>query len=216
MIGRLAFASAAVGALVLAAAPARAGDQIFLAMALATSVQHEAPSEFAAFGSVRVTFRTPKGTTTGIADFDRKRFKFVDADGETGYFVGTTLYSSDRSGAWSKLDFAKSTSAAPKPTEPDRLRRALDAPPRRLPDQRVRGVLMGALAFNTRAKDDHGHYVDKIATMTCLYDKATRYFRSCTSERYAMTFDHYDDPANDFTIPVAALRAREISFPAVK
>jgi hypothetical protein len=49
---------------------------------------------------------------------------------------------------------------------------------------------------------------NKTVTVTCFYEKATRRLRLCTvPQRLTMRFDRYDDPANRFTLPSAALHA---------
>ncbi len=197
-------------------APAHASDPVSVAMALTAAAQHASPWEPAGFSSVRMTYRWPRGTMTEIADVDHHKFKFVLSDGTTGYTVRNVSYIPEKPHGWIKMDPSHYAGSLPKPPAGYRARPTPDASPRELADRNVHGVLMGAYTFQTRVEGDDGHlYPGKIVTMTCFFEKKTQHLQSCRSEdgNYVMTYDRYDDPSNNFTIPPAVLHAREFVFP---
>jgi hypothetical protein len=199
------------------AAPARASDPISVAMALTSAAQHASPWEPAGFSSFRMTYRWPRGKMSGIADFGHDKLKFVLPDGTVGYTAGSVVYLPDESQGWLKMIPAHVAKSLPKSVWSKTRTAPPDAARRDLADRNVNGVRMGVYQFKTHVEGDDGHlHPGKYVTMTCLYEKPTGYLRSCTSGReYVMTYDHYDDPANDFTIPAAALHAREMVYPKV-
>jgi hypothetical protein len=218
LIGGAVVVAGAVLLGLFAAAPARASDPMTVAMALTSAAQHASPWMPVGFGSVRMVYRWPRGRMIGIADLDHDKFKFVLPDGTIGYAVGSVSYIPDKSDGWIKMDPAHYAGSLPRPPAGYRARPTPDTSPRELPDRNVHGVLMGAYTFQTRVEGDDGHlYPGKIVTMTCLVEKKTQHLRSCSSagRKYVMTYDRYDDPSNNFTIPPAVLHAREFVFPKV-
>jgi hypothetical protein len=205
---RLGSAMAMVGLLGAGAGtPEDAFGLVQVTMSVEASAREHLPT-FADAHSYRVTMAV-RGAPRFVAVFDedtRATKMISDEPGwPTMYFVGSTVYFRSADGAWTKLD-ARSTAGAhtPKPVA-----NRVDERVERLPDQMLHGVRLGAFRTHVPARfTDRHRPASALLTMTCLYEKATRRMRSCSApDAFTMVFDRYDDPANRFTLPAAALHA---------
>ena len=184
-----------------------------VAISVEASAREHLPT-FADAHSYRVTMAV-RGAPTFVAVFDEdtRATKMVsDEPGwPTTYFVGSTVYFRSANGAWTKLDARSAATArnAAGARTPKPVANRVDERMERLPDQMLHGVRLGAFRAHVPARfTDRHRPASALLTVTCLYEKATRRMRSCSApDAFTMVFDRYDDPANRFTLPAAALHA---------
>lgn len=193
-----------------------------VAMSVAASAHEHLPA-FADVHSVRMTMTERGGPTmVAIADWDRHAFKMSSPQRGDSlvYFVDGTTYSQSRDGTWSKFDahsLARAVSASStgnaSPSPVPRSTR-VDDRVQRLPDRIVHGVRIGSFRVREPARYFDRHLsAPAMVTVTCFYEKANSRLQSCSSPgTFTMRFDRYDDPANRFTVPSAALHAPD-AFP---
>jgi hypothetical protein len=199
------------------------GDSLDVAMTAAASAQRNAPVQPDDVRSFRITFADHFGASiVTIRDEEKNSDKVTfETDGSTMYMIGLVTYFQSRDGQWTKFDGVRAlkTAAARQHAAgaaKARARKHADERIRELPDSRVDGVLMGAFSVT-----QHGAFVDKhlpatqTVTTTCWYEKETSRLRRCSAPNvFSMTFDHYNDPANRFTVPAEALHAPD-AFPSL-
>jgi hypothetical protein len=211
---RLGAVVAAVG--LLGAGPATPQDAFGLfqvAMSVEASARGHLPT-FAEAHSYRITMAV-RGAPTSVAIFDEdsRAYKLVSEErGQpTTYFVGDTVYSRSADGAWTKFD-VRSASAAVTATgtrTPAPAAHRFDPRVRPLPDRILHGVRLGAFRMRAPARlADRHRPANETVAVTCFYEKVTSRLWSCSAPgAFTATFDRYDDPANRFTLPAAALHA---------
>jgi len=218
MVRRLLVVIGALG-FIGAGSPSPEGPLAILQVAM--SVAASAREHFPTFGdahSVRVTM-TERGrpTMVAIADWDRDAVKISSAQGGRPlmYILEGTVYSQSSDGRWSKFD-AHSLARAQTASSTENVLPSPAATPTRvddsvqpLPDRIVHGVRMGSFSFRRTAKSiDRQLSATTMVTVTCFYEKVNSRVRSCSAPGiFTMRFDRYDDPANRFTLPSAALHA---------
>ena len=209
--------SIAALALVGASAAPRTGaaDVVGTALALAATVQQQSPGSIDVVRSYRMTISARGfGHMVDIQD-GRGRDKFTyTRDGKTSdiYLTKGALYTRESGGEWIMMALPKITGAA-RPAPHSQTASIASSGDRTLPDRTVNGVLMGAV--NTPVPPDFRSTERSAKVMTCLYEKASGLFRSCSAGNdFTITFDRYNDPSNTFTIPSAALRAPNLLAPA--
>lgn len=215
---------AIVGALILGglfAAPAYAANTAPDIIGLIGMMQKSAPRPTADFRSFQAQFKSPQLAAFILINRDlAKSQMIVDRNGErsTMYIVGTINYFQDHTGAaWTKMDMAPFYARARKVAAKPKASRT-SAPWKRqqfLPDQRINGVPMRVSHFSAPLSAINPLLAShKVVTVTCLYEERSGWLRSCSAGKFfSMTLGHYNDPANDFNVPAAALQARSMSSP---
>jgi hypothetical protein len=195
-------------------APVRAADAIGNVLALVAKVQQSNTKGFEGLRSYRMRIRTPHLSGVMISNIEKNKDEFIFMQNNlkyTVYTVGSIWYQQTGKGAWTKMDMARLLAWTRKVNSKP-IAAATDEPlphERVLADRKVNGVLMSAANFEVPAKSIDSHLSStRRVTVTCLFDKRDPRNGSCRAgELLTLIFDRADDPANDFTIPIAALRA---------
>ena len=185
------------------------GDLVGMALPWLPKVRHASTS----VRSFRITLTTSHGDRlVEIMDAPRRYWLIATRGGERTetYFIGRMMYDYRPGQGWVKVDTVRLMRLAAahgfhRRKRPDQPKPVV----RNLPDRYVNGVLMGVVRFTSRDWFPlHRSERGKLVTMTCLYTKEGGVYRSCSvGKLYTLTFDHYDDAANHFVVPQAALDA---------
>jgi hypothetical protein len=151
---------------------------------------------------------------------NRRGFFAVDHDGshvsrmyEIFSARGAVVYSSTNGGAWEKIDLSRVSPPMPKRNKSSSGAVATGrTAPRHVPEQWLPDRTIAGRTYHVYAefKPSPGGRARSLV-VKCLVDMSGL-LRSCIRPGlYSMTFDHYDDPRNDFVLPDSVRHARDVT-----
>jgi hypothetical protein len=177
------------------------------------------PKVHAPSDSFRMHLRAPHYSDDIIVNIRKNRSKFVRRyAGVTyyGYQVGNVMYFTVADGTWLKadLDQPKAAATSSRQTASSPVRHHLNGQlAHHLPDRIVNGIRMTVSSIQVPEQAfDAESLSGRMITLTCLSEKRTGLLSSCGAGKRQMTFDHFNDPSNDFIVPKPALHAQELPF----
>jgi hypothetical protein len=162
--------------------------------------------------SYRQTITSPQGVTQFITDFRDGRTKIVRGRTQS-IEAGNVSYRFEH-GRWTKLDLRHVV--LPRALKKKRARAYVRQSMAFLPDSMAGNLRLRTVVVTVRRAPDQPATptAPRTVAVRCVFEAKTSRVRVCSTANASIRIDRYNDPANRFPIPAAALHAPNVPLPA--
>jgi hypothetical protein len=163
--------------------------------------------------SYRETITLPnQGVTRYITDFRNGRTKIITGRTQVIYSKGVSYMFED--GRWTKLDLRHSV--LPRVHKKKHAPQYVEQSMAFLPDRVVGNLSLRTVIVTVRRASNQPatRAVPRTVAVRCVFEKKSSRVRVCSTANASIRYDRYNDPANKFPVPAAALHAPDLPLPA--